>query len=124
MLCSIKSIKANFVTSVKALKGEILEYIRGTIPLNAYMIYIEMFQFEILKCGKVQETHKPSGLSALSFKFLKPYGFKAFSDFSYTLRSRTRKLLMIYIHQLNITTYYTIFFENKCTHIIHTCDVL
>lgn len=121
MLCSIKSIKANFVTSVKALKGEILEYIRGTIPLNAYMIYIEMFQFEILKCGKVRETHKPYGLS---FKPLKPYGFKAFSDFSYTLRSRTRKLLMIYIHQLNITTYYTIFFENKCTHIIQTFDVL
>lgn len=40
MVCSIKSIKANFVTLVK---GEILEYIGGTTPLYAYMICIKIF---------------------------------------------------------------------------------
>lgn len=42
--------------------------------------------------------YKPYGLSALSFKILKPYGFKAFPDVSHTLWSQTKKQLCKYVY--------------------------
>lgn len=65
--------------------------------INPYIhAYIDIYIY-------IYKVHKNLGKHVLSFKPLKPHGFKTFLDFSVTLKFQTRKLL--YINLIPLKSY-------------------